>query len=72
MIKQKIHIIDCEALYNILIEIKNNLSFDVLHYVDEKEILKSFEYNKVDIEKSLFLVQYLFIIFLGFNNDEVA
>jgi hypothetical protein len=55
MIKQKIHIIDCEALYNILIEIKNNLSFDVLHYVDEKEILKNFEYNKVDIEKSLFL-----------------
>ena len=57
MIKQKIHIIDCEALYNILIEIKNSLSFHVLHYLNEKEILKLFNYNKVDIKKSLFLTK---------------
>jgi len=57
MIKQKIHIIDCEALYNILIEIKNNLSFDLIHYADKKEILNKLEYNKIDIEKSLFLIK---------------
>jgi hypothetical protein len=55
MIKQKIHIIDCEALYNILKEIKNNLSFDIFHYAGEKEILENFKNNKIDKEKSLFL-----------------
>ena len=57
MIKQKIHIIDCEVLYNILIEIKNNLSFDLIHYTDKKEILNKLEYSKSDIEKSLFLIK---------------
>jgi DNA-binding response OmpR family regulator len=57
MIKQKIHIIDCETLYNILIEIKNSLSFHVLHFLNEKEILKLSNYNKVDIKKSLFLTK---------------
>jgi hypothetical protein len=55
MIKQKIHIINCEALYNILIEIKNNLLFDPIHYKDKKEILTKLEYNKSETEKSLFL-----------------
>tara|TARA_B110000438_G_scaffold279833_1_gene304589 strand:- start:1442 stop:2038 length:597 start_codon:yes stop_codon:yes gene_type:complete len=55
MIKQKIHIIDCETLYNILNEIKNDLSFDIFHYVDEKDALQKLEYNKIDIKKSLFL-----------------
>ena len=57
MIKQKIHIVDCEALYSILIEIKNDLSFDVLHYVDEKEILNKLKFNNADIKKSLFLTK---------------
>ena len=57
MIKQKIHIIGCEALYNILNEIKNNLSFDIFHYVGEKEILENFKSNKIDKEKSLFLMR---------------
>jgi hypothetical protein len=55
MIKQKIHIIGCKALYNILSEIKNDLSFNVFHYADEKQIVEELEYNKVDIKKSLFL-----------------
>ena len=55
MIKQKIYIIGCKALYDILIEIKNNLSFDIHHCVDEKEISKKFESDKIDIKKSLFL-----------------
>ena len=57
MIKQKIHIVDCEALYSILIEIKNDLSFDVLHYVNEKEILNKLKFNNADIKKSLFLTK---------------
>ena len=55
MIKQKIYIIGYKALYDILTEIKNNLSFDIYHCVDEKEILKKFESDKIDIKKSLFL-----------------
>ena len=55
MIKQEIYIIDCEALYDILAEIKNNLPFDIYHYIDENEISKNFESNKIDIKKSLFL-----------------
>lgn len=55
MIKPKIHIISCETLYNILIEIKNNLSFDIFHYTSEKETLNFFEYNEEDKKKSLFL-----------------
>ena len=62
MIKQKIHIIDCEVLYNILTEIKDNLSFDLIHYADKKEILNKLEYSKSDIEKSLFLIKKIIII----------
>ena len=62
MIKQKIHIVDCEALYSILIEIKNDLSFDVLHYVDEKEILNKLKFNNADIKKSLFLTKKIIFI----------
>ena len=55
MIKQEIYIIDCEALYDILTEIKNNFSFDIYHCIDENEILKYFVSNKIDVKKSLFL-----------------
>ena len=57
MIKQKIHIINCKVLYDILIEIKNNLSFDLIHYTDEKEILNKLEFDKSNVEKSLFLIK---------------
>jgi len=57
MIKQKIYIIGCEALYDILTEIKNNLPFDIYHCINENEISKKFESNKIDIKKSLFLIK---------------
>ena len=55
MIKQEIHIVGCKALYDILIEIKNHLSFDIFNYLDEKEILTKIEIKKIDIKKSIFL-----------------
>ena len=55
MIKQEIHIVGCKALYDILIEIKNHLSFDIFNYLDEKEILKKIQIKKIDIKKSIFL-----------------
>lgn len=66
MIKQKIHIIDCEVLYNILIEIKNDLSFDIFHYIDEKDILKKFKNHNFDLNKALFLCKKTNI---SFNKD---
>jgi len=57
MIKQKIHIIDYPILYNILHEIENNLSFNIFYYSDKNTILKEFESNKIDINKSLFLTK---------------
>ena len=57
MIKQKIYIIGCEALYDILTEIKNNLPFDIYHCINENAISKKFESNKIDIKKSLFLIK---------------
>ena len=57
MIKQEIHIVGCKALYDILIEIKNNLSFDIFNYLDEKEILNKIEINKINIKKSIVLVK---------------
>ena len=55
MIKQEIHIVGYDTLYNILIEIENNLSFSILNHSNENEITETLRLKKVDIKNSLFL-----------------
>ena len=67
MIKQTIHIIDFEILYNILDEIKNYLKFQILHYKNEENFLNS---NDLNLNDSLILVRFNKKIFL--NNEKIS
>ena len=51
MVKQIINIICIPILYNILDEIKDNLSFKVLNFDNEDEFLKILNENKTDHKK---------------------
>ena len=67
MIKQTIHIIDFEILYNILDEIKNYLKFQILHYKNEEIFLNS---NNLNLNDSLILVRPSNKVFL--NNEKIS
>tara|TARA_B100000767_G_C19639497_1_gene481912 strand:- start:197 stop:769 length:573 start_codon:yes stop_codon:yes gene_type:complete len=53
MIKQNVNIINFNSLYEILEEIKENLSFNIINHTDEKNFLKQ---EKKDIENSLIII----------------
>ncbi len=55
MVKQIINIICIPTLYNILDEIKNNLSFKVENFNSEDEFLKFLNENKTDHKKSVII-----------------
>jgi len=55
MVKQIINIICIPILYNILDEIKDNLSFKVENFNNEDEFLKFLNENKTDHKKSLII-----------------
>ena len=63
MIKQNINIVGIPILYNILEEIKDNLSFKVVNFNKEDEFLKFLEEKKIDLKK-------IFII-TKINNKEI-
>ena len=48
MIKQNVNIIDFDLLYEILDEIKENLSFNVIKYETDTDLLKDDKYNSKD------------------------
>ena len=52
MVKQIINIICIPILYNILDEIKDNLSFKVANFNKEDEFLKFLNENKIDTQKN--------------------
>ena len=52
MIKQNVNIIDFDLLYEILDEIKENLSFNIIKYNNEEEFIKN---CTIDIKNSLFI-----------------
>ena len=54
MTKQNIFIINFNSLYEILNEIKENLSFDITKYENEDYFIKE---NKVDIKNCFFIVK---------------
>ena len=66
MIKQTIHIIDFEVLYNVLDEIKDYLKFQIFHYKNEEIFLNS---NNLNLNDSLILVKSNKQIFL--NNEKI-
>ena len=57
MIKQKINIIDFETLYNILNEIKSNLSFNIFNYRKENDFIKDLDNNNKDLNNSVIIVK---------------
>ena len=52
MIKQNIFIINYNSLYEILNEIKDNLSFNVENYVSEDDLIEN---SSLDIKNSLII-----------------
>jgi hypothetical protein len=67
MIKQNIFIINFNSLYEILDEIKENLSFKVIKYENEDDFLEVFD---LDIKNSLIISKYNQKIFLNKNIKE--
>ena len=56
MVKHNINIIDFETLYNILEEIKINLSFEIYNYKNEDEFLNDLNNNNKDITNSIIVL----------------
>tara|TARA_Y100000590_G_scaffold466763_1_gene643254 strand:- start:77 stop:676 length:600 start_codon:yes stop_codon:yes gene_type:complete len=56
MVKQNINIIDFETLYNILEEIKINLSFEIYNYKNEDDFLNDLNNNNKDLTNSLIVL----------------
>ena len=59
MVKQIINIICIPILYNILDEIKDNLSFKVANFNNEDEFLKFLNENKID-NKKIFIITTIY------------
>ena len=57
MIRQNILIVGFRGLYNILEEIKNNLTYKIFNYINENEFLKSLNSNSLDLANSLVIVK---------------
>ena len=57
MTKQNINIIDFEILYNILEEIKINLSFKIYNYKNEVEFLSDLNNNNKDLTNTLIVLK---------------
>ena len=55
MIKQNVFIINYNSLYEILEEIKENLSFKIIKYKDEKDFIKD---NDLNIKNSLIISEF--------------
>ena len=57
MTKQNINIVDFETLYNILHEIKSNLSFDIFNYRKENDFIRDLDNNNKDLNNSVIIVK---------------
>ena len=57
MAKQNINIIDFKILYNILEEIKINLSFEIYNYKSEDEFLNDLNNNNKDLANSIIVLK---------------
>jgi len=57
MVKQNINIIDFEILYNILEEIKINLSFEIYNYKNENEFLSDLSNNNKNLTNAIIILK---------------
>jgi hypothetical protein len=57
MTKQIVNFVELKELYNILLENKNNLSFELNNYVTNDDLIKDTENNKKKINNFTFLVK---------------
>ena len=57
MTKQIVNFVELKELYNIFLENKNNLFFELNNYVTNDDLLKDVENNKKKINNSTFLVR---------------
>ena len=55
MVKHNIHIINFKVLFDILEEIKKNLSFEIYHYIDKKKFIDFSIKN--DLKNSLIITK---------------
>ena len=56
MIKQGIIILEFKKLYNILEEIREYLTFDLINYDDKQEFIAAKSSNKINLENFIILV----------------
>ena len=57
MHKQNINIIDFKILYNILEEIKINLSFEIYNYKNENEFLSDLSNNNKNLTNAIIILK---------------
>ena len=58
MSKQTVNIVGIKTLYNILEEIKENLSFNIAHYNNDNEFLELFNQGRIDNKNFLILAKH--------------
>jgi len=58
MVKSNINIVDAPILYNILLEIKDNLPFNIKNHITTEDFLKFFNENKLNV-KNQFIITSL-------------
>ena len=68
MIKQKVFIIKYDLLYEILNEIKENLSFDIIKYKNEENFIKD---NNFDKKNSLIITKFNNKLNLNLDNKNI-
>ncbi len=68
MIKQKVFIIKYDLLYEILNEIKENLSFDIIKYKNEENFIKD---NNFDKQNSLIITKFNNKLNLNLDNKNI-
>ena len=58
MVKSNINIVGAPILYNILLEIKDNLPFNIKNHITTEDFLKFFNENKLNV-KNQFIITSL-------------
>jgi hypothetical protein len=70
MVKQSINIIGIQTLYNILKEVKNNLSFELINFATKNDFLKSIDKRNSINQNSLILTKIINKDFF-FNHSKI-
>ena len=69
MTKQIVNFFELSELYNIFLELKDILSFDISNYQSKKELSNALKDNKIDFSNSIIVAKYDENLF--FSNDKL-